>query len=158
MPASLPADVQVSGEGILRRQVIQQGDGQLWKLFLDEPQWHSYRFMLRARLASESSGRVMIPIVIPQQVAEVRQFLLVLNATENELSIRGAEQQKTVSGDTFGKWFSDPITKSVAGAFQIGDSAGDILVQPVAVGPESADQIVALERHGASVAPRSPMD
>jgi hypothetical protein len=144
---SLPAEVQLSGERLLRHQVIAQGESQLWRIVFEEPQWHSFRLMLRARLTPGPDGNVIVPVVVPQNVVDTRQFLLVLNATEHELAIRGVEGRESVSGDTFAKWFTDPITRAVSGAFKFDGTPGGIHVQPVAANGQNIDRVASLERH-----------
>lgn len=146
-PSTLPANVQLSGEGIQRRQVVAQGDRQLWTVSLDAPRWDSYRLMWRTRLNPDSVGNLKIPIISPLDTAEEQQLLMVLNATSQEVRIAGVEHQESIPSDTFGKWFPEPITKSVAGAFRVESTDPQIEVRAVHRGPNGLDQVVVFQRH-----------
>jgi hypothetical protein len=107
--------------------------------------------MLRAQLAAGPDGRIAVPVAVPPDVTDVHQFLVILNATEHKLSVQGVERGEPVPVEMFGRWFSEPITKSVAGAFELHEFPSVIQVQPLETNQEKADQVVALERHRAWV-------
>jgi hypothetical protein len=70
--------------------------------------------MLRAPIGVESDGHIAVPIAVPQgEIVDLKQFLLVLNATDHKLRIDGLGPHESVPSETFRKWFSEPITKSV---------------------------------------------
>jgi hypothetical protein len=153
VPPALMSQVQISGEGILRRDVVERDGVPAWRVQLEEPRWYSYRLMLRAHLSSGPGGRLALPMAVPHDSVEVRQFLLVLTATDRAFQIEGAEQQVPVSVETFGKWFSEPITRTVAGSFELRGSADAIAVVPDASQPEFTNQVVGFERHRAWLNP-----
>jgi hypothetical protein len=121
VPDSIAPPLQIAGEGICHRDVRREGSEQVWTIQLDEPRWSSYRLVLRARIDARGESSVPVPFADPLQVADVRKYLLVLTATEEQFELLGAEKQVSIATDGFSKWFSEPVPKNALGSFELRD-------------------------------------
>jgi hypothetical protein len=158
LPAAFPGSIQISGEGISHREVSDHGGNQVWKITLSQPRWQPFRLMLRAPIGVESDGHIAVPIAVPQgEIVDLKQFLLVLNATDHKLRIDGLGPHESVPSETFRKWFSEPITKSVSGSYELKGASGFADVGPLAATSSAADHVVGLERHRAWIGARGPV-
>lgn len=147
IPDTLMPPIQIAGEGIYRRDVRREGSDQLWTIQLEEPHWNSYRLVLRARIDPGHDKSLPVPTVDPLDVATVRKYLLLLNATEDKFDIRGAENQRSVPSEEFSKWFSGPMPKSLLGAFELQEPLGKIELQRAQPLQAVAARTTLLERH-----------
>src|SRR5207247_705205 len=78
---------------------------------------------------------------------ESRQYLLLVNAREQAPDIYGLEGQESAPAESFAKWFSEPVTGRVLGAFELHDLTGPIEIQQPTSDVPVAEPTTILERH-----------
>jgi hypothetical protein len=145
VPGDTGLPIQFHADDIRRRGVRVERDEQVWTMEFAAPRENSYRVLLQGREQWPDGGFVLRHVV-PQGVRALKRYLLVLDGSGRRVDVGGASELQAMAPEDFARWFSEPLTQNVVGAWQLDSAAPIELVYSEAERPAQPSSVL-LERH-----------